>query len=154
MIKKLVGLAAIAAGIAGCEKPNEATVMGQIDTQNQYDLSMVSADYDKDGNPDLVLAVQEGNAGRLYFLRNIGNGTFAKPVSIGEVSVLKHAADEGGSGIALAAGDYNNDGNLDFVVGAKPNNHFNNQGTCIYLFAGDGKGNFKQGIKAEQGESK
>ncbi len=48
------------------------------------------------------------------------------------------------SGVALVAGDFDGDGNLDFIVCAK--DPYNNRIVGkLYYFKGDGKGNFIKG---------
>lgn len=41
-------------------------------------------------------------------------------------------------GMAMTSGDFNRDGNLDFIVGV-----YKDWNARLYLFEGDGKGNFK-----------
>jgi len=52
------------------------------------------------------------------------------------------------SGMALTSGDFNNDGNLDFVVGSSDNW----QEGILYFYQGDGKGNFT--LKPKQMDKK
>src|SRR3989344_6688639 len=46
------------------------------------------------------------------------------------------------SGMALTTGDFNEDGHLDLIVGAKVGNLSDR--AKLYLFLGDGKGNFRK----------
>ncbi|MBI2504876.1 MAG: VCBS repeat-containing protein [Candidatus Latescibacteria bacterium] len=81
-------------------------------------------DYDNDGDLDLFLVNTTGQADRLY--RNNGNGTFT------EVGSSAGVADTG-SGLAVAWGDYDNDGDLDFFLA----NDFN-QAPRLYRNNGNG----------------
>src|SRR4051812_902831 len=66
---------------------------------------IAAADFNGDGDPDILLLPSPGNAVKVY--RGHGDGTFAPPVSI---------ADGLPSAGALAMGDFNNDGRQDIVV--------------------------------------
>ena len=77
-----------------------------------------SADFDGDGHADVVIA-------GLFFLRGLGDGTFAPPVQV---------ADLGAN--SLIATDLNNDGKPDLLV--SPNND-----TGIYTLLGNGDGTFQ-----------
>lgn len=66
--------------------------------------AILSADFNNDGLPDLVVA-NEGAATVSVFL-GLGNGTFAAPLSLAT----------GNSPVALAAGDVNGDGFTDLAV--------------------------------------
>lgn len=83
-------------------------------------------DFDNDGDLDIVSGM--GSSDYIYFHENIGAGPqFASRVFIDSIS--------GGSYITdFAVGDFDNDGNYDFIVGGYNAN--------FYLFKGDGTGGF------------
>jgi hypothetical protein len=89
-------------------------------------------DYDNDGLPDLFVT-SEGEANRLY--HNNGNGAFS---NITSVPML--APPPGGSSVACAWGDYDNDGYLDLFVTS-----YNAQNR---LFHNNGNGTFTQVVGA------
>ncbi|KPF90064.1 hypothetical protein IP81_15955 [Novosphingobium sp. AAP83] len=92
---------------------------------------IVSADFDEDGDLDLLISsggvVSSG--GGIYLMRGNGNGTFAAASAVAAVS--------GASQIATA--DFNNDGNIDFAVAS--------WGTStVRVFLGTGTGAFANGV--------
>ena len=91
--------------------------------------SIASADFDADGNVDLVVA---GTTNKQFIaLRGNGNGTFASPTLT--------STDNEARGISV--GDINGDGNFDAVLAASDSGKIN---TMI----GDGLGAFTQGTDA------
>jgi len=66
---------------------------------------LAAADFNGDGNPDILLLGPPGNAVKVY--GGHGDGTFSSPVSI---------ADGLPAAAALAMGDFNNDGRQDIAV--------------------------------------
>jgi hypothetical protein len=72
--------------------------------------ALVSADFNQDGVPDLVVANEGGDTASVFL--GLGNGTFAAPLSL-------PTAD---SPIALADGDLNGDGFTDLVVANQASN--------------------------------
>ncbi len=74
--------------------------------------SVAAVDYDHDGDIDLyVTNSQMGKPNRLY--RNEGDGTF---VDVAAEAGVDKANEEHGGSMAVAWGDYNNDGHLDLYV--------------------------------------
>ncbi len=80
--------------------------------------AIITGDFNNDGKVDLMMA-----SGGLLLLLGNGDGTFQAPTSIAPTAEF------------LAAGDFNNDGNLDVAF---------YDGDSVYVFLGDGKGNFSQ----------
>ncbi len=70
-----------------------------------YGMAAVSADYDNDGYPDLLVIT----VGKLILYHNRGNGTF-------EDVTDKAGLTEKGTGIGAVFFDYDNDGKLDLFV--------------------------------------
>jgi hypothetical protein len=92
-----------------------------------------SADFNKDGYPDLAVTSDDDN--RLGFLLNKGDGTF-HPISIFTSNYPGY----------LAGGDWNRDGNYDLAVA-------NVTEGAISLYRGDGTGAFtRYGSVSAQGE--
>ena len=93
--------------------------------------SMVAADFNGDGNPDIAVASRNNHAIAILLGRGDGNFTPATPstVSLG-----------GDLPWALAAGDFNGDGKMDLAVG---NSVFGNDAASVVsVFAGNGDGSF------------
>jgi hypothetical protein len=100
---------------------------------NAFISKIISFDYNNDGLPDLLVIIQTGNGiiNKLY--RNNGNGTFA---DVSSASGLSSANDADSA--AVAAGDYNNDGNIDlFLYGTLYKNNGNGLFTDVTTGAGD-----------------
>jgi hypothetical protein len=93
--------------------------------------SVVVADFNEDGKPDLAIA---GNAHMYIYLGN-GDGTFA-PTATSPVSIQSPPYDDFPSpyaGPALAVGDFTHSGHLGLAVGL-----FQNEAAAILLGNGDG----------------
>src|SRR5256885_9082017 len=110
-------------------------------------LSLVSADYDEDGVPDLVsgyaydghgiITVHRGNVDSIYpnapeAKQGIADGTFtdAPFLSPARVFAAPVAAD------FIGAGDFDGDSHWDVVVASRTHN-------ALYLLSGDGHGGFQ-----------
>ncbi len=85
-----------------------------------------AADFNGDGDPDLVILQSPGNAVRVYL--GHGDGTFAAPVNIGDG--LSSAGD-------MASGDFNGDGKADIAVTGS---------TSIAILLGNSAGTFAKPI--------
>ena len=83
-----------------------------------YPYSMVVADFNRDGKPDIAITSNPG----VVLLLGLGNGAFSATTN----SSLSGP-------YYLAAGDFNNDGNLDLLI-------LGDYGGSVLL--GDGRGNF------------
>jgi hypothetical protein len=86
-IKNLLYTGAILAGLAslvGCNNPNPSTnsdpvkgkYFAEIPMNYQGGMAMVSGDFDKDGDIDVIAGLCYGSAARLYFFENDGKGNF------------------------------------------------------------------------------
>ena len=87
--------------------------------------SIITADFDKDGRLDVAVAVLSMN--KVDFLFGSGNGTFQRQKSFFTVAYSIPNS--------LAAGDFNNDGNVDIVVSDTEPEH---EHLLILLGKGDG----------------
>jgi hypothetical protein len=88
---------------------------------------VVIADFNKDGKQDVVVVSSYGTAQNVYVLLGSGDGTL-QPASVLSVN---------GSLYAVAAGDFNNDGNLDLAV-------VDNTHSALLILLGNGDGTFAQ----------
>lgn len=101
-----------------------------------YATKIVLDDFNRDGNTDVALGCTDGSSqGGLVILLGNGNGTFGSPVEYASGDVA-----------GLAAGDFNGDGILDFVVTDRTQ-------TDVTVFLGNGNGTFQAGVKVFTGIS-
>jgi hypothetical protein len=92
------------------------------------------ADLDGDGLSDIVLYVQSPSAFNLVWLKNKGDGSFAKPVSLTQVA-----------GFSVAMADFNHDGKPDFLYGLLNTS----TGTSVFhLLLNQGGGKFTDQVAA------
>ena len=95
-----------------------------------YGMTVVAADFDEDGWPDIYLACDSTPS--LLFM-NQHDGTFVEEAIARGVALSNDGAEQAGMGIGV--GDYNADGHLDIFK-----THFANDNDVLYR--NDGKGNF------------
>lgn len=95
----------------------------------------VFADFRKTGQPDFLAEVLDGteaSPAQLVYAQNMGNGQFGAPVAIPLTTQGEFAIG------ALGVGDFNKDGNLDFVVATSTGPAGNPDQLTVYLGHGDG----------------
>ena len=96
-----------------------------------YDGSVEWGDYDSDGDPDLLLTGKNvDQVASAFVYRNDGNGNFSN-ISAGLTGVKNGAA---------SWGDYDNDGDLDIVLGGRSEDEDNPR--CFAIYRNDGSGSF------------
>jgi hypothetical protein len=95
-----------------------------------YGMTVVAADFDEDGWPDIFLACDSTPS--LLFMNN-HDGTFREEGVMRGVALSDDGMEQAGMGVGL--GDYNLDGHLDLFK-----THF--IGDTCGLYRNDGKGNF------------
>lgn len=83
---------------------------GILKVGERYSLSVTTLDYDRDGWPDIYVAV-DSRASILY--RNNRDGTFTDRALEAEVALSESGAEQAGMGSAAA--DFDGDGNLDLA---------------------------------------
>jgi len=93
-----------------------------------YSRGVVILDSDNDGDLDFVAGRGIGYTAYFYLFENDGTGSFS---NVGEIGTLSNA---NSWAMDMATGDFNNDGNADFIANG---NYVN---SAIYL--GNGAGNF------------
>ena len=142
MIRKIAYAALIIATLAGCcpehsepkkEKPIITNCFDSVPMWCKTGMGLVSGDFDGDGCLDFIIGAGEyDDVGKLYFLRNNNGDGFAKATNFARVPMWYE------TGMGLTAGDYDNDGDLDLIVGA---GEYDDIGR-MYHFKNDGKANF------------
>jgi enediyne biosynthesis protein E4 len=98
-----------------------------------YGLTVVAADFDNDGWPDIYVACDSTPS---LMFRNNHNGTFTEQALETGVALSDDGMVQAGMG--LGVGDFRLDGNLHIVK-----THFSGDTPAVYL--NDGKGNFHDG---------
>ncbi len=96
-----------------------------------YGMTVVAADFDNDGWPDIYVACDSTPS--LLFMNN-HNGTFREEGLLRGVALNEDGMEQAGMGLGI--GDFNLDGNLDVFK-----THFADDTNIVY--ANDGKGNFE-----------
>jgi hypothetical protein len=101
-----------------------------------YMAALVTADANGDGKPDLFTSPSAGNAGTQWL--NNGNGTFVQGRGLFDWETPT----------AMAVGDLNGDGKLDFVFANQPSNYPTNtpQPVTVTVGLGNAQGGFTPAI--------
>ncbi len=96
-----------------------------------------AGDFNKDDNLDYISVghLPGEEIARAYLFLGNGRGGFSKPVPVADIPKCYS------SSVSITAGDFNRDGNLDFIMSAIIPGA---EEIHSYLFLGDGKGNFTQ----------
>jgi hypothetical protein len=107
-----------------------SVMIDDVSTANDYTRGIILDDFNNDGVVDIVTG--SGSNGEVYYYQNKADGsdTFLSKVKIGSITTSSYIMD-------IAAADFNNDGNKDFVISGNANN-------LLYLFKGNGDGTFIQ----------
>ncbi len=103
-------------------------------------MSSTVADVNGDDYPDMLASEQSSGSSvssKVYLLKGNGDGSFQSPVHV--FTTNRHPAS------FMTLGDFNNDGNVDAIIGQDDNG----DPGAAFLFAGHGDGTFDQtGIEA------
>ena len=103
-----------------------------------YGMTVVTADFDEDGWPDIFVACDSTPS--LLFMNN-HNGTFREEGVVRGVALSDDGMEQAGMGVGI--GDYNLDGHLDLFK-----THFT--GDTCGLYRNDGTGNFDEMTRASK----
>jgi hypothetical protein len=103
---------------------------GVAAASGSYPMTVVAADYDNDGWPDIYVACDSTPS---WLFRNQHNGTFREEGLERGVALSEDGLEQAGMGVGV--GDYNLNGNLDIFK-----THFADDTNVLYH--NDGKGNF------------
>src|SRR5713101_5253264 len=109
----------------------DVSVQAGIDTlRSSYGMTVVAADFDEDGWPDIFVACDSTPS---LLLMNQRNGTFREEGVVRGVALSDDGMEQAGMGVGV--GDYDLDGHLDLFK-----THFTDDANGLYH--NDGKGNF------------
>jgi hypothetical protein len=103
---------------------------GIAEATESYGMTVVTADFDEDGWPDILVACDSTPS--LLFMNN-HDGTFREEGVMRGIALSEDGMEQAGMGVGI--GDYNLDGHLDLFK-----THF--MGDTPGFYRGDGKGNF------------
>jgi len=103
---------------------------GVAAASGSYPMTVVAADYDNDGWPDIYVACDSTPS---WLFHNQHNGTFREEGLERGVALSEDGLEQAGMGVGI--GDYNLNGNLDILK-----THFADDTNVLYQ--NDGKGNF------------
>ncbi|HKW18477.1 MAG TPA: CRTAC1 family protein [Terriglobales bacterium] len=103
---------------------------GVAASAGSYPMTVVAADYDNDGWPDIYVACDSTPS---WLFRNQHDGTFREEALERGVALSEDGMEQAGMGVGV--GDYDLDGNLDIFK-------TNFADDTNVLYHGDGKGNF------------
>src|SRR5271165_891718 len=113
-------------------------------TGSSVPLSTVTGDFNRDGNPDLIVAFNQSDPtqpGGIAVLLGKGDGTFQSPSNITLPGPIIQQAVGSAASAALAVGDFNGDGKLDIVTAIQGVG--SNQ---VAVLLGNGDGSFQTPI--------
>ncbi|MAF99180.1 MAG: hypothetical protein CMH61_01065 [Nanoarchaeota archaeon] len=128
LFRRLVLYGAFVVGLYSCSPGQQSSETG---------MSITSADFDHDGDLDLIIGAKFDNGARLTYLQNKGNGQFASPTPIAKFEITPD------TGMSITSGDFDQDGDLDFIVGTKSTMGPEEKQGRLYSFVNDGQGNFQ-----------
>lgn len=92
--------------------------------------ALATADLNRDGNPDIVIANVTGDS--VTVLLGNGDGTFQAPITYATPSVP----------VSVVLGDFNNDGNLDIATADQSD--LTTSCLCVAVLLGNGDGTFRE----------
>ena len=107
-------------------------------------ISIAIADFNKDGHPDLAVANQAD--GTISILLGNGDGTFGTQTVITLPPVTAPTTSSNASPSAIAAGDFNDDGNIDIAVTDAANSR-------VLILLGKGDGTFQTPVAFTTGSN-
>ena len=140
-------------GSSSVENAVDVTILGENGEQFGYDigggtdmLGGITADFNGDGNDDLIVGAPKGdgdgqNRGRVYVffgpLSGLLTSSRADLILLGESPTNNNSGFKAGTTVAFA-GDVNDDGFADILIGDPPKEHnFGSNGEAYLIFGSD-----------------
>ncbi len=119
---------------------------GSGGSKYRWESNIASVDIDRDGDLDLLVGipVNTGSYGEVIRVINNGSGTFTPILSTRpQDKINPYPSDQYGV-CGVAVGDFDRDGDTDFMVGSAGRSGADGNGIYLYYYKNDGLGNFTQ----------
>jgi len=153
VVLHLAAIAAILLSIPSVRAQNRYSPFNELQlpgTIVSNTISSVVADFNSDGNLDMVLG---SSLSKVILILGDGRGGFRQDAKL-QMPAPETTGSIWPSYASVHAGDVDGDGDLDLAIGTIAWTNLNLTGYSDRLFLGDGKGNFVDGTKGRLPQSK